>query len=223
MLSKHLILCGFFICCLAKYLQAVYGMRTKKWLSLFILLIGWATQSLAVSPAERKAAWNSPAPQKASPEPTESFSYSAMGESFTKDLQKKTEAFIKSIPPAESDAEPLKKWDDAARAVQAEASSSNQSSLLAQYSAAIISTIQQTTRLELNLIARSKAILAKQKAEKIQEIESRKKSESLKGLSPMAIALGAADHSSSLTSPLSMRNQTHQMKSITSRAYKNPN
>lgn len=152
-------------------------------------------------------------------------------------MEKSNQEFLKSLPKVEPETNYLKEMEKANKLLGKGENQelSIESSLLAQYTATIIATIQQTTQIKLNLLAQRERELALEKKAQIQDQERQERAERMKGLSPMAIVLGAADNTLSFkTSPLSTRTQTNQaanhsnknalfprgIDSITSRAYK---
>jgi len=227
--------------------------------AITIALLG-AQMGYPVSPQERKSAWNSPAPRgvkSRSPSGSGSsasssgsrsggapsnasngFSYSKMGEDFAKEIKKSNDEFMKSLPKIEEEKDYLKELERAGKTVKNSTNGlSVEASLLSQYTAAILSTMQETTQIQLNLIAEQRRALSKAQAKQQIEAEKQERAEKLHGLSPIAIALGAAQLSPGLSpSPISIRTQTNQIAnhqnkntlfprgitSITSKAYNSP-
>jgi len=206
----------------------------------------------SVSDEERKAVWNSPSPRGAKSSPSKSsgnlkssatsgstsnstnqFSYNDLSANFDKELKKSTEDFTKSLPKID-EKNFLKEMEEATKSLGNSkkfngnsSGTSVESSLLSQYTAAVISTIEQTTQIQLDLIARQKRAMVNQENQKARELAQQEKADRMQGLSPMAITLGAAEvinpRLSQQTSPLSTRTQgRHGSNAITSRAYKSP-
>lgn len=171
---------------------------------------------------------------------TPRFDYGQMSADFDKGLKKSTEEFMKSLSKSGPETDYLKEMEKANKMLGAASSNKDlsvESSLLAQYTTTIISTIQQATQIKLNLLAQNEKRLLLEKNAQIKEKARQETAERMVGLSPMAIVLGAAENPLPFkTSPLSTRTQTDQVanhssqnalfprgiNSITSRAYRSP-
>jgi len=164
-------------------------------------------------------------PSKSSSE----FSYNDLSANFDKQLKESNENFTKSLPKVD-EKNFLKEMEEATKSLGTLRNSNGNSveaSLLSQYTDAVISTIQQTTQIQLALIAQQRKENLNQEYQKALQLAQQERAERMRGLSPMAINLGAAEITNhgarSQTSPLSIRTQgRHGTNSITSRAYKSP-